>query len=311
MQPKLFFDTQKQKSRISAIIKKYGYGPEHNFYHYQALQEHDTKNIFVEFSKGMSILAQKDGRERWWTLDEVLAPEEKRLEVFLDFAEFAFKKDKAWKIVTETTPEFRRKLIKNLKNKYKIPKVRYSLYWPVFSLKQWNPKLEGKNWKKIRNLRNRLYKSHTIKIVDSRKVKKEKLIQLVMDWKKKRAYRDRVFLDRYLNMINAGFKSCNYCRTILVDGKPASISAGWKIPNSNDIYSSVGILNYSYDGIGEVAYVDELNFLKRNGYNEANFGGSDDAMLRFKRKFKPSRIYRTDVFAIINKGYKRKNKFSK
>ena len=98
MQPKLFFDTQKQKSRISAIIKKYGYGPEHNFYHYQALQEHDTKNIFVEFSKGMSILAQKDGRERWWTLDEVLAPEEKGWKFFLTSLSLHSKKTKHGKL---------------------------------------------------------------------------------------------------------------------------------------------------------------------------------------------------------------------
>ena len=90
-------------------------------------------------------------------------------------------------------------------------------------------------------------------------------------------------------------------KTLYVNGKPATITAGWKIPNSNYYYSAIGIVDYSYVGLGEIANIDDLNRLKREGYKCVDFGGSDRVLLRFKKKFKPEKIYKTYIFSIVRK----------
>ena len=73
------------------------------------------------------------------------------------------------------------------------------------------------------------------------------------------------------------------------------------IPNSKGYYSNMGILNYKYDGLGELSNWDDLCFLKKQGYEFVDFGGSDDRILEFKKKFKPHKVYKTYIFSIVRK----------
>ena len=90
-------------------------------------------------------------------------------------------------------------------------------------------------------------------------------------------------------------------KTMYANGKPCTITAGWKMPNTKNYYSSIGILDYSYWDLGEIANIDDLNRLKKEGYEYADFGGSEKALLSFKRKFKPEKIYKTYVFSIVGR----------
>ena len=52
---------------------------------------------------------------------------------------------------------------------------------------------------------------------------------------------------------------------------------------------------------GEIANIDELNSLKRKNFDYVDFGGSDKVLLRFKKKFKPEKIYKTYTFSIVKR----------
>lgn len=66
-------------------------------------------------------------------------------------------------------------------------------------------------------------------------------------------------------------------------------------------YSCVGILNYKYDRMGEIMNMDDLFFLKKQGYNLVDFGGSFEEMIPFKKKFFPTYWYKTHIFSIVKK----------
>ena len=112
---------------------------------------------------------------------------------------------------------------------------------------------------------------------------------------------DTVDKEYYLNLIDSNFKGVDMAKTMYVDGKPATITAGWKIPNTKDYYSAIGIVDYSFPGLGEIANIDDLNRLKRMGFKYVDFGGSDKILLQFKRKFKPEKIYKTYIFSMVRK----------
>jgi hypothetical protein len=168
-------------------------------------------------------------------------------------------------------------------------------------MSKFDPMLRGKEWKKIRNIRNRFYKQHKVKVVDTKKVPKEELRRILDDWLKRRNAHDRVEKHYYVNLIENNLKGVDMAKTLIVDGKPCSITAGWKIPNSNNYYSSIGILDYSYEGLGEVTNIEDLKRLKRENYDYVDFGGSDKVLLYFKKKFKPEKIYKTYIFSIVRR----------
>ena len=162
-----------------------------------------------------------------------------------------------------------------------------------------NTKLKGSKWKKLRNLRNRFCKNNSLSVKDSKDVPIGDLNKILLNWLKRRSHNDRVDKHYFFNLINNNFEGVDMAKTLCVNGRPSTITGGWKIPNSNNYYSSIGILDYSYPGLGEIANIDDLNRLKRKGYDYVDFGGSDKVLLYFKRKFKPEKIYKTYVFSIV------------
>jgi len=287
------------KRIVLKAIRKYGTGPEHNYQHYLYMGEKGCRPVFVHFGKHMGVLALRGRKGTWHTFDEVIAPAKIRQKIFIDFVNFAIGHDKAKKVVVETRENLRKSVMKKAKNEFHFPRINYSLHWPLFKIKGFDENIPGKNWKKIRNLRNRLYRFHKVRIVSSRSLKKSQLKELVKRWVRKRALRDRAEIGKYIKLIDNNFKGCDYARSILVDGKPATISAGWRIPNSKKAYSAIGILDYSADGLGETAYIDELSYLKKMKFHEVNLGGSDAPMLFFKKKFRPHKTYKTVVYSIM------------
>lgn len=265
----------------------------------------EDKNVFLDFGNDKKVLMQHTEHLGKWTLFPcgILAPEEERLSILLKAANHVLKKKNSKKLTVEVSEDLRKGILQKLRkpNGLRACSYYYILYWPMYKMESWDPKLKGNKMKKLRNISNRFYKKNKVRVKDSRDVPKEKLYKVVKRWLKKRNMADSVEEDYYFNLINSGFKGLESAKTIYVNGNPATITAGWKIPQSKDYYSAIGIVDYSVSGLGEIANIDDLNRLKRAKYEYADFGGSDRILLRFKRKFKPEKIYKTYTFSIVKK----------
>jgi len=58
---------------------------------------------------------------------------------------------------------------------YKLTKPPKVYYVPVFNLRKWDENLNGKKWKKLRNIKNKLLKSYNVGILPSKEKDKKKL----------------------------------------------------------------------------------------------------------------------------------------
>jgi len=298
---KIIHNTKDHLKKIKKPLKKYGHCAEHNSMHYQCMQNSKEKNVVFDFGKDKLILANVDDKNLWELFPSgILAPEKERFLLLSKFLDYALIKKKAEKVVVEVNEEMRKEILEQFKihKKYKA-RSPHILYWPIYDMLKWDSKLKGKKWKKLRNIKNRFFKKHRVRAVESRTVKKENLRKILSSWLKKRNNNDIVDKEYYLNLINNNFKGFKFAKTLLIDGEPSTITCGWKIPNSNDYYSSIGIFDYSHKDLGDIANMEDLTNLKRNGFKYVDFGGSDKALLAFKKKFKPENIYKTYIFAIV------------
>ena len=298
-------DVIKYDQKIRKSIKKYGYFAEHNYFHYLYNQTEQDKNIFFDFGNDKILMVQFDERTKIWSLfpNSILAPEAERLDLFLEATDYILKQQKAKKFVVEVSEDIRRKILDKFKirNGFRACNGTYILYWPMYNMGLWDLKLRGSTWKKLRNERNRFYKRNKVMVKDCKNVPKEELMKILLNWLKKRNSRDRIEKAYFLNLIDNNFRGMDMAKTLYVNGKPCTITAGWKIPNSNNYYSSIGILDYSIPGLGEVANIDDLDRLKGKGFEYVDFGGSDKILLDFKKKFRPEKIYKTYIFSVVRR----------
>ena len=296
-------DISNGKKEILNCIKKYGSAREHNYWFFYNQQTNYAKILFFKF-KDAGIISIRYKSGIWELIGEVLAPEKKKLELFNDFLDYVLltKKDKK---VFAFIPEKFFNSIKNImqkSNRYKITQTPDIYYTPVFNMKKWDENLEGKSFKKLRNIRNKFLKSHNVEFIPSKEIEKKKLMDVVHKWRKSRTKVERTYYtEMYLNFIKNDFLGTDIARSVVVNGKPCCITAGWKIPNSNNYYSAIGLYNYKYDGLGEAANIDDLTQIKKAGYEYADFGDSTESLLQFKKKFGPESFYRTYWFHIVKK----------
>lgn len=298
---KIIHDTEKHHNKIKKSIKKYGFNAEHNYMHYRSMENPKEKNVVFDFGNGRLVLTNVDDKNRWELFPSgTLAPKNQRYFILKKVLDYVLIKKKAEKFVVEVNEELRGEILKKFKSgkKYKA-RSPLILYWPVYNTSNWDPKLRGKKWKKLRNIKNRFYKRNKVRAVKSKDVNKEKLKRIVNEWLKRRSATDRVDKDYYINLIDNNFKGFKFTRTLIINGHPSTITAGWKIPNSNDYYSSIGIFDYSHKDLGNIANIDDLNNLKKHNIKYVDFGGSDKQLLVFKKKFKPHNIYKTYIFSIV------------
>jgi hypothetical protein len=295
----LIYNVQSKRRKIESSIKKHGFFAEHNYVHFSNQKDKYSENVFAPFENKRSILALKYTDDEWELFPEIIAPKEDRIDILDSFLDHIFRKENAKKISVEVTSPTRKEILQKLKTKYHLCRLNYSLVWPVFNMKTWDPSLPGKNFKKVRNLINRFKRFHDYEVVDSVKIDKDRLKGLVDRWINIRLANDRVYKAPLYNLIENKFKGCDFARSVLVDDEPCTITAGWKIPNSNNYYSAIGVLNYKHKGLGEFANVDDLRFLQKKGFDHVDFGGSDEYLLDFKKKFGPEHTYKTHIFSIM------------
>ena len=303
VQVRIISDIARNKGKILESMAKYGHFAEHNFLHYTYCESPGVKNVLLDCGKGRLILMQHDQRKNLWKLFPcgVLAPEDERTGLLLRAADIILKEKKARKLVVEVSEKMRRELLRALSkpNGIKACKYTYTLHWPLYNMDQWDPELKGSRMKKLRNIRNRFYKRNKITVKDSRQVPKETLKKILLDWASRRTMNDHINRAYYQNLIENGFQGIDFAKTIYVNGQPATITAGWRIPNSRNSFSAIGIVDYSCPGLGEIANLEDLAMLKESGFEYVDFGGSDEILLRFKKKFKPETIYKTYTFSIV------------
>ena len=309
----LFDVPEKFGDEAKRCIGQFGYTPEHNYTYYLTTAE-GGRSIFLKSREGYGVLANhRQNAGEVVMISEALAPREKQVEVLHGALDTCFAKLTIKKFVVEQDDTLRTATLKSFENNgYTALKPRYSLYWPVFNMKQWDgDAMQGDDWKKLRNLRNRFYSEHSVEVVDSKAVDKEKLKGIVTEWVHRRQLMaqgtDRkdsnlAYYERYLSMIDFGFEGTKFAKTLVVDGEPCTITAGWEIPNADEsYYSAMGISNYRHEGLSEVANLDDLHRLKETGYSMVDFGGSPMPLLKFKLKFRPHFVYVTHAYAIVKK----------
>jgi len=280
-------------------IAMYGNCEEHHYEHFLNFADKKKKPFFFDFS-GYGVLAFKfkDGKT-WQVMREILAPKEKRTKIMLDFADYVLNKLKAETLKIELVEDTREDLLKHLQEKkLRALKVNYYLDWPLFDIEKWDDNLHGGDFKNLRNIKNKFYREHKVEFVPHDELGKEELKRIVHDWRKNRKNSNQAKYHEYLHAIDSGFQGFDETRIMIVDGKVRAITAGWKVANSEQYYSSLGIIDYSIDRLSEIANLDDLSYLNSRGYKIVNFGGSEDKLLEFKKKFKPSSMYRTYIFSV-------------
>ena len=297
-------DIRGSKEEIGKCIERYGSVREHNFWFFYNQQRAYAKAFFFKFENDFGIMAMRYNSRLWEIIGDVLAPKRKRLEFFKQFLNYALftKEDKKLFVCVPETFYSDILSIVEKSGKYKITNLPIIYHTPVFNVKNWDKSLKGGEFKKLRNVQNRFFKSHNVEVVPSKELDKKKLIDVVLQWRKYRPKTSQTFyLQMYINLIKNHFEGTDMARTILVNGEPCCITAGWSIPNSNDYYSAIGLCNYKYEGLAEVANIDDLNEIKEKGYGYADFGDSHKSLLQFKNKFKPEYCYQTYWFFIVKK----------
>jgi len=295
-----------EKDKIRKIlkdsIKKYGFSAEQNLEHFEcSARTNEDHALFSEES--CCVLAFYNKKTNSFRMFcDVVAPEEKREKIFFKFLDYCFNAKKAEKVIVELEESFREKILQKLDEKnLKALKINYMLEWPLFKMSEFDENLTGQKFKNLRNVWNRYTKNSDVKILSPDKVDKKAMKELVLKWVKQRTATDRAYYQQFLNQIDIGFSGCDSTRICVIKNKPVAITAGWKIPNSNNYYSGIGIYDYDYDHLGDFVNLDDLKELKKKVYDWVDFGGSDEKLLEFKSKFVFQKTYKTYVFSIVKK----------
>ena len=308
MEFELIEDVEGERKTIERAIESYGTDPEQNYGYFRSHETGSNKCVYMRNGKYGILTTYNRQSKNWVMIGTPIAPKSEQTSVLLSGLDFLSEKGKLGKFTAEFDAPGRKELTEAA-GKYHIHTPNCVLYWPVYDMATWTgEKLEGGEWKKLRNVINRLRRNHRIEVVDSVEIDKSKLTAVIDQWARHRDQNgfgvnrknsNRTDDDEYRRFVELGFLGCKSAKTVLVDGRPASITAGWEIPNSNGAYySGVGVYDTSVPGLGEFANWSDLVMLKNASYREVDFGGSPKPLLQFKQKFKPSRLYTTYIFSI-------------
>lgn len=298
---KIYNDIVRAKQKVINAINKYGICPDHNYYNYLYMQNANKKCTFFDFGHRKGIIALFNRKnDTWRVINGVFAPNKEKFDIFLTFLNWATSEKKSRRVFVESLEDFKSEIFKKLKNSHKC-NLNYSLYWPIYNLDDFDEQLSGKRWKKLRNIRNRFQNHFKIEAKNPKRVNKNILKNILFSWTKKRYPRDRVDNTYYLNIIKNNFKGFDVIRAISLNEEICSFSGGWLIPNSDNFYYAIGIFNYKYKNVGDFINLDDLFYIKKLGYKYVDLGGSEKALLHFKKKFKPIKIYKTYFFSISPK----------
>lgn len=302
----IIYDVSSEIERIGQSIRRFGSKPEHNVHHYMNNEPKNGKNIVFDFGDDRKILANHNEKMDVWSLfpSGVFAPEDESIGLLREFCSYCLEKKGCEKILMELEESIFHKFNSALKlddsGKLKISSINHTYHWPIIDLKKWDCDLRGKDWHRIRNIIKNARRKNNLSIKACSKISGDLLKNVVYEWKSSRKGTDKTDYLQYTNFIDNGFEGIDYAFSILANGEPCSISAGWKIPNTNSFYLSIILHNYRINGMGELMYIQSLNDLKNMRFDAINLGGSENSLLSFKEKFKPHQMHKTYEFTVKN-----------
>lgn len=298
---RFFEDTIAERSLIEETIEQFGYAPEHNFDWYQFSKIDTEKNIFAtdEYGGGLfTMLGKKDAT----VFSSPIAPLERRAPILVEYLENIFQLPNIKKVELELETPLRKEFLKMLPTYCEAKQIQYTLTWPIMNMKTFDSTLPGGHYKSLRKERNGFYREHVVTVEDAKTFQdKNALRQMVETWKEKRTAGDKAWCEEYFNIIEGKFEGTETARIFVVDGKPVGMNAGWMIPNSQRFYGAIGLHDYSWPELGDMLYLEDLEYLKSHGYGEVDMAGSWHGLLDFKKKFLPESYYKTHVFCVAKK----------
>ncbi len=279
-------------------IEKFGDITDHHLYY--LLYEDSPKNygiFYFDFGEKGGILAHNKN-DIWKITTEPVAKNKDRIVLIEKFFKYV---GKGKKVMFEDCRGNLKKEIFELSEKMKLKprKPHFVSYWPLYKLSDFDEKLEGSKWKRLRKAKNYFTKRNNVRITDACNVKKELLKKIIYDWKDKRKGIDVIDSDHYLRFIENGFPGCKEAKVILINNIPSAFFSGWEVPNSNCFYPSMSIHNYQYKEMSVFIAWNIFSRAKKQGYEYLNFGGSDQDLLIFKKKFHPIEIYKAYSFSVV------------
>jgi hypothetical protein len=303
-------DAIANKNLIEVLISKYGTASEHNYYCYLYNIEEYEEPYIVIFDDGTGILAKYDKKGNYYRVfREIFCPRERTGEIVRKFLDHIYAQDvKPKKLWLELETETRAQVISSLKDSgYRVNAINYTLIWPVFEMDRWTgDTMQGGEWKDIRYYWNRFFKDHKVEFRMAKDVEKEEMKSMIRTWKDKRTGTDRAFIDYYMHAVEHDFTGYDINRIMIVDDKVAAISAGFRFKQG--YYASIGLFNPDIERCNEIANMDDLINLKKLGIPLVDFGGVEKGPLEFKKKFRPTRFYKTHVFSIVLDNSKESNR---
>ena len=295
----LFDNPTAYRPALEDAVRRYGHAPEHNVFLYEYEAQPQQRTIFVRWPDGSGLMTFKE-KNAWYIFSEPIAIPEKKVSILIQFIIHALKEKGMKKVVLELTAETRKLLRQALPATLRDTSINYTLIWPIFDIAQFNPALPSRVFKRLRNARNKFYRTHRIDVRDAKIVPKIDIHHIAEQWAKMRGGTDQVLSNRYRNLIEHNFAGTQTARAIFVDGKAAALNAGWPVANRpGHYYAAVGIHNYSVPSLGEITNLEDLEWIKNAGYKTADFGGGEKALTNFKKQFGPSSYYKTFVFSIV------------
>ena len=206
-------DVYSNKKEIINCIKKYGSAREHNYWFFYNQQSNYAKVFFFKFGNaGIFSIRYKSGL--WEIIGDILAPENKRIELFRNFLDYILIKKKYKKVFVFVPENFYSGINKIFQSsKYRMTKAPDIYYTPIFNMENWDENLGGKKWKKLRNIKNKFLKSYNVEIIPSKEIEKKELNQIVVDWAKNRPKPEKnYYIQMYLNFIRNDFEGTDSAR---------------------------------------------------------------------------------------------------
>ena len=295
---------------VRKAINKYGFAPDHNFGWFVVYVDRAQKPVVALWDNGEIELAHKADKD-WYTFSEPLAKERNRGQKVAELASFVLKNySDVEKVITEALEDTRQEVIDHLSDNLRIidhtedSENNYMITWPVMNMEKFNPALPGGHFKYLRNARSKFYRNQKIEIREATEVSKKDLHDLIDRWvvvaKQKEV--ELIHEEPYHNLIANDFRGLDAARVMIADGKIVGLNGGWDIPNSKTFYAAIGIHDYSLPDLGLMLYLEDLEWIKKAGYLEADMGGVDEGSpLNFKNQFLPDHWYKSYVFTIVRK----------
>ncbi|MDO8558232.1 MAG: GNAT family N-acetyltransferase [bacterium] len=308
-------DAREARPLIQRCIDVFGWSPEHNTDYFFHSAEPDLQNIFFNTPEGWGLLAQVSDTQ-WYLFAEPLAPKEERAELLVAFSQAAFESAKTKKVTVELTSQTRRDFLKKLHPVRSSPAKRdatsngvhpdlrscaiaETFLWPVLDLEKHDPEYPGSRYKSLRNTQSRFLREHRVKVKSAVDIGRDELHDLVWRWEKGRRASHQSVSGAYHALIDDSFAGTIGARSLVVDGRPEALMAGWLVPNSKTYYMAISLHSYAHWGLGEVSLMEDLRWMQEQGFTAVDLGGSDKKLFAFKRQFGDVVTHKTHQFSIV------------